>query len=85
MFNVLKHSELTQLILKSKIRNKEICFGGNLRLKIYGKLSCKSGQRMKPENRVFFKTEKEALENGYRPCGHCLKMKYKGWIYLTRK
>ena len=40
---------------------------------------------MKPENRVFFKTEKEALENGYRPCGQCLKMKYKEWIYLTRK
>ena len=34
---------------------------------------------MKVENRVFFKDEQEALENGYRPCGACLPEKYKLW------
>ncbi|MFC3363543.1 Ada metal-binding domain-containing protein [Pedobacter fastidiosus] len=71
--------------LRKQIKNNEICFGGNSRLKIYGKLNCKSGKRMKMENRVFFKSEKEALENGFRPCGNCLNKKYKEWIYSTQK
>jgi len=32
---------------------------------------------MKVENRVFFKDEQEALELGYRPCGHCVPEEYK--------
>ena len=47
--------------------------------KIYGTLSCSSGKRMKMENRVFFQSEKEAIDAGYRPCGHCLPEKYKAW------
>ncbi|WP_230383895.1 Ada metal-binding domain-containing protein [Pedobacter endophyticus] len=39
---------------------------------------------MKIENRVFFKTENEALAMGFRPCGHCLKQQYNQWTYLTR-
>ena len=34
---------------------------------------------MKEENRVFFKNEEEAIQNGYRPCAHCLPEKYKIW------
>jgi len=34
---------------------------------------------MKIENRVFFISEKEALDNGYRPCGHCMKSEYQKW------
>jgi methylphosphotriester-DNA--protein-cysteine methyltransferase len=34
---------------------------------------------MKKENRVFFISEREALEDGYRPCGNCLYKKYKMW------
>ncbi|MFC3559804.1 Ada metal-binding domain-containing protein [Pedobacter jamesrossensis] len=82
---MLKHLELSSQFLKNQIKNREICFGGNIRLKIYGKLCCKSGKRMKAKNRVFFKTEKQALENGFRPCGNCLNKKYKEWTYLTRK
>ena len=52
---------------------------GNLSLKIYGTLSCKSGKRMKKENRVFFKNEAEAIELGFRPCGHCLRAEYVRW------
>ncbi len=34
---------------------------------------------MKRENRVFFSSEKEAIANGFRPCGHCMKQKYQKW------
>ncbi len=66
-------------ILKSLIENGEIVFGGNKRLKIYGTLTCGSGKRMKKENRVFFSSEDEAIQYGYRPCGNCMKEKYKKW------
>jgi methylphosphotriester-DNA--protein-cysteine methyltransferase len=48
-------------------------------VKIYGLLHCKSGKRMRDENRIFFYSEKQALENGYRPCGHCMPIAYKKW------
>lgn len=65
--------------LKIQIDKAEIQLGGNANLKIYGTLSCKSGKRMKVKNRVFFKNEKEAIAEGYRPCGHCMRAKYKIW------
>ena len=61
------------------IKRREIVLAGNQQLKIYGRLHCRSGKRMKKENRVFFATEHEAVQNGYRPCGHCLKSKYQEW------
>jgi methylphosphotriester-DNA--protein-cysteine methyltransferase len=61
------------------IRAKVINLGGNRSLKIYGKLNCKSGKRMKRENRVFFNSEDEAKKNGYRPCAHCRYGDYKKW------
>jgi methylphosphotriester-DNA--protein-cysteine methyltransferase len=77
---LIKHNAITAVILMSRIRKKEIILAGNANLKIYGSLSCRSGKRMKKENRVFFESENNALENGYRPCGHCMKEKYKNWI-----
>lgn len=65
--------------LKLLIDLGEIQFGGNAKLKIYGALNCTSGRRMKVENRVFFISEAEARESGYRPCGHCMKQAYKKW------
>ena len=59
----------------------DICFAGNRKLGIYGKLNCSSGKRMKKGNRIFFRTEKEARENGFRPCGNCMKKEYKRWKY----
>ena len=76
---MIKHSQISDVLLKSKIRQKEITLAGNSSLKIYGVLYCKSGKRLKKENRVFFQTEKTAIENGYRPCAHCMKYKYKIW------
>lgn len=74
-----KHIEISDPVLKSKIRRKEINLGGNQKLRIYGLLSCSSGKRMKKENRIFFISENEALEHNYRPCGHCMRVEYKQW------
>lgn len=76
---MIAHSLISASELRSKIHRKEICFGGNKTLKIYGTLHCTSGKRMKKENRVFFINEEEALQNNYRPCGHCMREAYKKW------
>ncbi|MEZ2336149.1 Ada metal-binding domain-containing protein [Mucilaginibacter sp. RCC_168] len=65
--------------LKQLLDTKQIRLGGNTRLKIYGTMSCQSGKRMKPENRVFFSSEVEAISLGYRPCGHCMVQQYRRW------
>lgn len=76
---MIYHVEISDNNLRKKIRKNEICFGGNKNLEIYGTLHCQSGKRMKKENRVFFISEKEAIDKGYRPCGHCMRSKYKKW------
>ncbi|GGG96281.1 Ada metal-binding domain-containing protein [Pedobacter zeae] len=82
---MIKHADISTEELKKHFKNKDICFGGNARLKIFGLLTCRSGKRMKKENRVFFRSVEEALQHGYRPCGHCLKTAYQQWIYSTPK
>ena len=76
---MIQHNEISDKDLRTKIKNQEIRFGGNKKLKIYGLLNCKSGKRMKKENRVFFVSEAEAIQNNFRPCGHCLKTEYNNW------
>jgi methylphosphotriester-DNA--protein-cysteine methyltransferase len=76
---MIQHTLISAPVLRNKIRSLEIRFAGNKNLKIYGLLQCRSGKRMKRENRVFFATEKEALQNNFRPCGHCMKNEYKKW------
>jgi methylphosphotriester-DNA--protein-cysteine methyltransferase len=76
---MIRHTEIGDKELRRSIKNKTILLGGNLKLKIYGSLSCRSGKRMKKENRVFFISEEQAKENGFRPCGHCMKTKYQEW------
>ena len=76
---MISHKDLSIKELLRKFKQGEITLGGNRQLKIYGTLQCKSGKRMKKENRVFFSSENEALNAGYRPCGHCMKNKYKLW------
>lgn len=78
---MIEHTKINSQHLMEKVRKKEITFGGNIRLKIYGRLTCLSGKRMKKENRVFFTSEKEAINNGFRPCGNCMKQEYQKWIY----
>lgn len=57
----------------------EVTLGGYSKSNIYGTLKCRPGKRMKPINRVFFKSEMEALQAGYRPCAHCMNYQYKLW------
>jgi len=77
LMQMIKHSNVSSTELRNRIKQKDICFGGNEKLKIYGRLNCKSGKRMRKANRVFFSSEKEAIINNYRPCGHCMRNEYK--------
>lgn len=59
-------------------------FGGNKKLKIYGRLDCPSALRWIAkghyvQNRVFFKNEETAIKAGYRPCAVCMPDEYKKW------
>ena len=61
--------------------------GGNGKLKIYGRLDCPSALstiRRFPgsyeRSRVFFADEKTALAAGFRPCGNCLREKYREYM-----
>ncbi len=67
-------------------------FGGNGKLKIYGRLDCPSAlstiKRFPgsyEKSRVFFADEKTALAAGYRPCGNCLREKYKEYMANPKK
>ena len=74
-----KHQDLEPAELHRFIKSGAIQLGGNANLKIYGRLDCKSGKRMLKKNRVFFASEVEAIEEGYRPCGHCMITAYQLW------
>lgn len=76
---MIKHLDINDVELHQKIKRKKIIFGGNSKLKIYGTLECKSGKRMKKENRVFFTSITEIKINKFRPCGHCMRKDYKIW------
>ena len=61
--------------------------GGNGKLKIYGRLDCPSALstiRRFPgsyeKSRVFFADERTALAGGFRPCGNCLREKYREYM-----
>ncbi|KYG83545.1 Ada metal-binding domain-containing protein [Roseivirga echinicomitans] len=70
---MIQHIEISNSELYGKIRQREIRWAGNRKLKIYGTLNCGSGKRMKKENRVFFYSLDEAKLYGFRPCGHCMR------------
>jgi methylphosphotriester-DNA--protein-cysteine methyltransferase len=73
------HHNLSSSNLFRLLKTEQISLAGNQQLKIFGTLSCSSGKKMKSINRVFFRDEAEALSLGYRPCGHCLRKKFKLW------
>ena len=58
--------------------------GGHRRMRIYGRLDCKSAlsfiaRGYYVEHRVFFKDEATAISAGYRPCGKCMRAEYERW------
>lgn len=76
---MIQHSEISDKELRKRIRRNVIFVAGNSKLKIFGKLTCKSGKRMNKENRVFFLSAQEAIQRGFRPCGHCMRSEFKKW------
>lgn len=70
------HANFSDQQIADLIQSQTLTLGGNKNLKIYGTLKCKSGKRMNRENRVFFKTEQDAISLGYRPCGNCMRKAY---------
>lgn len=69
---------------KEYLSEEKGTLGGYKRQKIYGRLDCPSALRHIQKgkyikHRVFFKDEATALKAGYRPCGICMKEKYKQW------
>ena len=72
-------ADLDARLVRKLIRAGKIRFAGNKKLKIYGTLHCSSGKRMKSINRLFFSSEGEAMQLGYRPCGNCLSEQYTLW------
>lgn len=76
---MIQHTSLYDSQLLGLIRQNKNLMAGNVILKIYGRLNCSSGKRMKKENRVFFKDGAEAITYGFRPCGHCMQEQYKEW------
>jgi len=76
---MVHHTASTDAQIRKKIRKSSFEFAGNATLKIFGKLNCASGKRVKRTNRVFFNSREEAIKNSFRPCGHCLKAEYKNW------
>lgn len=59
-------------------------YGGNKAAQIYGRLDCPAAKRALAHGgylsgRVFFADETTAVAAGYRPCGACLRERYKVW------
>lgn len=64
LYKILKNGET----IESPIPGQ---YAGYKKVKIFGRLDCKSGMRMKKENRVFFHSLEDAVREGYRPCMNC--------------
>ena len=66
-------------------------FGGNARIKIYGRLDCPSALRAikngptYARHRVFFADEASAAAAGFRPCGVCMRAAYERWRAAKQK
>lgn len=82
---MIRHLDLGETLYARKrtlaalVKNGAITLAGHQPGKRYGRLDCRAGKRMKPENRVFFQSETEAVTFGYRPCAVCLPDEYKEW------
>lgn len=84
-----KHYFLTDSDNMQYLSDEKGTLGGHWKLKIYGELNCKSdnhyidkGQYVR--NRVFFKSESDAISAGYRPCAVCMREKYDLWKKLQK-
>ena len=58
--------------------------GGNWRTKVYGTMDCPVALSLlrrgfEPKHRVFFADEATAMAAGLRPCGACMRHRYRQW------
>lgn len=58
--------------------------GGHARTRVYGRLDCPVALSLlrrgfEPRHRVFFADEATAIAAGFRPCGACLRERYRAW------
>jgi len=58
--------------------------GGHRRTKVYGRLDCPVAlsflrRGFEPKHRVFFADEETAIAAGFRPCGACMRLRYREW------
>jgi methylphosphotriester-DNA--protein-cysteine methyltransferase len=58
--------------------------GGHARTKVYGRLDCPVALSLlrrgfEPKHRVFFADEETAVAAGFRPCGACMRARYREW------
>jgi Metal binding domain of Ada len=58
--------------------------GGNRRSKVYGTMDCPVALSLlrrgfEPKHRVFFADEETAIAAGFRPCGSCMRQRYREW------
>ena len=64
MYKILKNGQFIESTIPG-------LYAGWGKGKIFGRLDCKSGMRMKKESRVFFHTLEDAVKQGFRPCKKC--------------
>jgi len=58
--------------------------GGHRRTKVYGTMDCPVALSLlrrgfEPKHRVFFADEETAIAAGFRPCGACMRARYREW------
>jgi methylphosphotriester-DNA--protein-cysteine methyltransferase len=58
--------------------------GGHSRTRVYGRMDCPVALSLlrrgfQPRHRVFFADEATAIAAGYRPCGACMRERYREW------
>ena len=58
--------------------------GGHRRTKVYGTMDCRVALSLlrrgfEPKHRVFFADEERAIAAGFRPCGACMRLRYREW------
>jgi hypothetical protein len=77
---MLDHTHLSDEELDALIALGAITHGGHRRHGIYGRVGCRAERRYTARvNRVYFGSELEAVEAGFRPCSVCLKARYRRW------
>lgn len=76
---MVRHDAIDAAALRARLRDSSLTLAGNRRLKIYGRLDCPAGRRMKRSSRVFFTDRTAAEDAGYRPCGRCCRGAYDVW------